>query len=501
MPLVDTTPLVGPVVDVMPRTAWLLRVTRHAAGVRRDDLAAPLGTTAGALRELESGRRRSGRLVQGYERALGLPPGRLGAPIDIAYRAFAEAEADPDPPPALPRGEAQAIIDAVADGGPRTGSDWLRWAQLQRDHRIPVGSTRQLRALIAELVSEFCRSSGATYILRYEALVALRSGPAAGLVMDVVADWFDDPDVQVTYVLGSVVAEIASAELWHWSVAQLADPRPQVVHAGVVAIENMVCMRDFDPRWWHESIDRIIAHHDAAGDRGTAIQSSLAQLVRLAPDDVLRGRRLRRTLPPRPGGANPAVRGGVTTGWKRCERVATSLEERLGYDSELLARLLFDVVLGTSEVRAITSGMLLSAAPHTHLLVESIGNLVGELADLDLRAQGARRLLALQTGHAPLIAHRWLRGDPSVVRPSNLPRVGTALLAEAGHAPPYDVLVRMMSGSPPDVKHGLRAAGLTGSPALGWALEQGGTLAAGAGWWRRTGELVRDEEPCADCAP
>ena len=123
----DATALDGAEIDVSARVAWVLRMARTTAGGPTQLRAlADDGTSAARLSRMETGQLRDGRVVDGYEAALGLVAGSLRAPIDILCRSFPHsARATPNQgaasrasaPPGSPSGAGRRTV---------TGGEWLR---------------------------------------------------------------------------------------------------------------------------------------------------------------------------------------------------------------------------------------------------------------------------------------------------------------------------------------------------------------------------------------
>ena len=125
------------VVDAGARTGWLHLSNRAVLGLTRADLRAGLEAMtdhAGAalvadpsrVSRWETGRQQPPvEVTLGYERLLGLPAGRLLAPVRALQRATGH------PPTGVPDGAAEpleGLLERALDGGAMDGGRWLRLA-------------------------------------------------------------------------------------------------------------------------------------------------------------------------------------------------------------------------------------------------------------------------------------------------------------------------------------------------------------------------------------
>ena len=206
------------VVDAGARTGWLHLSNRAVLGVTRADLRAGLEAMtdhAGAalvadpsrVSRWETGRQQPPvEVTLGYERLLGLPAGRLLAPVRALQRATGH------PPTGVPDGAAEpleGLLERALDGGAMDGGRWLRLAMALAWHDRFFLRAGDAEEMAARLVSEVARTAGSAHHLRLEAALTLLQHPSSQRsVLRAVGAWLTDPDVQlvtpVVALLGSI---------------------------------------------------------------------------------------------------------------------------------------------------------------------------------------------------------------------------------------------------------------------------------------------------------
>ena len=480
----DETQLDGARIDVAVRVGWLLRMARlaptQARSPRLDEMAKRVGSSPAQLHRLETGKLRSGRLMDGYEAVLGLPSGALRAPVDVTCRGFAYSPPDRDPgPPVTSVREMSRLTDLVSGPG-TTGGEWLAWARALSQPGAIGLPERQAEKLIATLASELGRSASHGYPTRYEAMALLRCGPYGDVVLSVAQDVVGDPHVQVLYDLMSAVGEAATPEAIAWCLGLLEEDRELLVVGGALALENMAEVSgraDF----WGTLVEPLVDLLDRHPEDSPQNQW-VSHLVRLVPKEVLdlAGRTPRRRLAPE-AKIRDWSRSRLNRHWSDCQARARAVTEATGLpDQPVLARLLFDIAIGPHETRAVTSYMLLGALGHFRVPVgEHVAELAEHHPDPVVRDRAGRRLIGVLHGEYCDLADRWLLDGSQEDRNRAL-----LLAGAAGHEVPENLLRAAVADGA--FAPALYAAGMAGHPCLP-GLAEDRTLdesARGAArWW------------------
>ena len=485
----DVTPLYGPDIDVGVRIGWTARMARLTAG---DDarsmqaLAAAVGTSPSTVHRLELGQLRNGALLDRYERALGLVPGSLRAPVDVMCRTFPSSPDDQDPSPAL---VAVPQVSAATErllAGETTGGAWLAWARaLARPGAVGLPESLA-RPLVARLVGELARSVGAAYPTRYEALSLLRCSGYGHVVVEVAGKVVADPDVQVVNDLMSAVGEDVDDTAVAWCLRLLADPRDHVAVGAALALENMAQVSGRRDYW--RPVAGPVATLLEEAPPGSVRREWLSHLVRLMPQ-ATRTRALAgvtEPLAPVPPVSHPS-KSRVNAEWNDCQQRAHAVTSRLRLpDQPVLARLLFDIAHSPLESRAVTSYVLLGALPAlAGPVVEQLALLVEDHPEPLVRRRVARRLAGARLGLLPAVAGRWLEG------PVDLCEAALLLHGGAGVRVVQPRLDAALAGGDPTVRAALFAAGMTADPVLAeLAAHPRRAVGGGAAWWRAQGGRV-----------
>lgn len=486
----DSTALNGPTVDVGARIGWVLRMARmsHAEAPGLDHVAGAVGTNITRLHRAETGSLRSGRLADGYESTLGLEPGTLRAPIDIACRTFPYAPADRDPgDPITSVREMSRLTEAVGGGGVTggqvTGGQWLRWARALAQPGSIALPESTARELVTLLVAELSRATAHAYPSRYEALALVRCSGYGHVVLEVAEAELSDPHVQVAYDLMSAIGEAPTPDAVAWCLGLLGSERPRSVVGAALALEGMAEVSG-DPAFWTALVGPLLDHFDRAAP-GSVAHGWLSHLIRLVPRAVLtrEGRR--------PG--QPLAEGADITDWSRsrlndhwsvCQDRAQEATTALGLaDQPMLTRLLFEIAMGPHESRAVTSYMLLGAIPG---MAAVVGPQVAEIADGHpdpvVRERAGRRLSGALHGHDHDIVDRWLASGTADQRERALRLAGAA-----GRTLPSSLL----EGEPSEGV--VYALGMTGHPALrrlARDASRSDDVRGAARWWLARGPRI-----------
>lgn len=497
--LVDTSPLTGESIDVGARIGWTLRMARLTASsgidARLRSMARELGSSSANLSRLETGQRRVGVLIDGYERVLGLAEGSLRAPVDVLCRGFARVaprDADPGGFPATVE-EMSALTEAVLGPEPVSGGQWMRWSgalaqpgNLSLPRELFLGATRRLCV-------ELGRSVGSAYPTRYEALSRLRCSPYGRWVVDVAREVVADPCASGTFDVMSGVGESWADDVESWFLELLrTGTTTRQVMAGSLGLENTGEI--VGERFWESVFDELVAAFDASA-AGSASEEWAAHLLRLVPLSVLDScpRRPARPLPPVPEGDETDA-STLSALWEHCVEAAERITVDLGLARQpMLARLLYDVAFCPWESRAVTSYMLLDA------LDAFAGGLAREVHHLASVAPASRikerlvsRWMHSPYAHDASLRGDWIGDDDPVVRGAGLEAAGAS-----GVQLPEAVLLEAMA-DPRTASSAVISAGLSGHRLVrvgGGVGEQGGPLLReevrhGLAWWASAGARI-----------
>lgn len=500
--LEDRTPLNGDRVDVGARIAWLLRtsrltspVTRGLAQYRMVTRLAQVGLDVSRswVHRLEAGELRSGIGAEAYEQALGLAPGRLRAAIDLACRSSLDAPADSDPGELLHDvEELSAATDAVL-AEDATGWDWFTWARQFSRPDVRGLRVQVARSLIRRLCVELSRAVGPAYDSRYEALAATRSGPYGRIVLETIREIAGDAHVQLLTDLVSAAAEVADAEALELCIELICDERALVSEAGAHGVESLLAGNASDDSaddldW--ARLGRAVVERFDDTDADSRAGRTLAHVLRLLAGRNLPLPRPRQPLPDAPGVGAPGRRASVAR-WGRCLQAAQDIGAEVGLDQEpMLARLLYDLLVGWSTPVAFASSRLLGALPFAAVVAGHAVQLVEHEHDPLLRARMLSRLAMVPGGLSSEATARWL-GDAEL-RPA-----GLVLLAHAGVPPPSELLQPALVDEGEAGRRLLYAAGMTQHPLLdelASAPSAAPVVRAAARWWLRHGGRVVDPD-------
>ncbi|MGZ4451023.1 MAG: hypothetical protein ACXVW4_14615 [Nocardioides sp.] len=489
--LVDPTPLDGPRLHVPSRIGWLLRTSRLAEGLSLRALAADLDavgvrTSPTALSRIEAGGVRHGRVVDGYERRLGLPYGQLRAAIDVLCRTFEGGPADVAPhlhPPGLAHFSGTV---AAVEGMSPTGGAWLDFAREHGGDRGFGITADRMAPLAARLAVELGRSVRIAYTTRYEALSRLGCGPYAEVVSEVVRDIVEAPDCQVVLDLMSAVSEHPSPSLLAWAAGLLSHPRHQLAVGGALAVQNMRAVGGLPPSAWADLVEPFVTAYDAADPARRLVLTRLFKTLPPATRTAVKAR-LSEPLAPVPGPRDWS-RTRRNAHFALCTTLADQACASVGLSEQpMAARLLFEALFDFRTTRSATAYFLLLASPLADALHASL---------LDVAVDGPDEL----TRDAALGALMWFPG-PGVPDVSRLLEAGGAdhvsmacvLLGHAGAHLPDDLLESGLAGNEAEVRRALYCAGMSGDPRLlplATAEDRPAMVRAAARWWLREGPRI-----------
>lgn len=502
-PLDDATPLDGDRVDAAVRAAWLLRTARLAGPDRLSQAAVGTAlreqgvrTHARLMSEVENGKVRHGRIVDGYERALGLPEGHLRAPIDVLYRSSPGAPADRDP---ATRGDAGTplSVQAVSDLGDRLrsparrGGDWLAWSRALGEPDARGFPSWLMRDWLRQLVDELGRSVGSAYTTRLQSVAQLRTGPYASLVLEAAREAVATPHAQVVLDVVTAVADFSDDRVLEWAVDLLADPRPMALRAAGALLRQAPAAAACPPERWEVVVDAMAS---AVGRAAREPQEAgrlapLLELLRDLPPSVRqRVLALAPTTGPVPAPEVTALGAPVLSNprW----RVVTTLAERAGEDTpdrSVLARLLFELLWDPRQVRHLPAALVLRASP----LAGPVRTAVLDWLVREARPSERGTCWRLAQLGPPLpdadLTGLFAMGPDGVA-------CGAVMLAHAGQRVGSDVLDDLLE-HPEHRRRALYVAGLTEDPWLDKVatdLGQPEAVRGAARWWQERRGLIDD---------
>ncbi|TIC82596.1 hypothetical protein [Nocardioides sp. GY 10127] len=495
-PLEDTTPLNGAAVDVPVRVGWLLRMARLTAGdgsaSRLSDMVERLGveglaTSSSSLHRLETGVVRDGGLVDAYERVLRLPPASLRSAIDVMCRTFAYAPADRDPGDPVTTVEEMQRLHAPVLAGTADGAEWLAWA---RALALPgnIGLPRDLALeLVGRLLSEAGRAVGRGYAARYDALTLLRRSAYGGIVLEAVRRMIADPHVQVVNDPLSIVGQAVDPQAAAWALDLLDDQRPWVVQGACLTLETMAEVSG-DRGFWTPHVERLAKAYNEARP-GTGPWRWLSHLLRLLPSADLQRIRGRLAHAPSPtvSTPDPGNRSG-NLAWNACEHQSHVVCDRLTLPPQpLLTRLIWEIIAGGPESRALTAAFLCtSIEPLRAAVADAVAEIAVTSPDPAVRERAGRRLVGLVDVRVPTALAAW-RDDQG-----DRHRLGLLVSGIVGDHIPDDVLLAAVE-TPASARAATYAAGMADHPLLHTlARSQDPDVAGAARWWLGQGARVRD---------
>ncbi|WP_182377977.1 helix-turn-helix transcriptional regulator [Nocardioides sp. WS12] len=484
----DRTPLAGARIDVAARIGWLLRTSRMAAGVRMREFGDLAGAGAhlspATLSRVENAGRRSGTVIDAYERALGLPYGQLRAPIDVLSRTFSYAPEDVEPytPEATLAGFSSSCV-AVLDEP--AGCDWLRFAEYHA--HTPFGLPEAaVRPHIEHLVSEVGRSAGTGYQLRYEALAKLRCSAYGDIVADEIRAAVLAPGMQRAYDLLSAVTERPTPELVHWCGELLAHPSWQIARASCLGIQNMRSVGGLRTRDWLPLVAPFAAACIAAVDdsrRGPILSATLAS----CPPEF---RREVRTavgfdLPP-PRKAATWTHSRRNRHFAHAARISAEIAGNTAGES-VLTRLLFEVLYDFRATHVVTSGFLLVASPFSEAVREQLCIAALEGPDETTRHGAAYAFANLMVPFEVADPAPWLASSDPALRAA-----GLSICGFAGVPLPAATLTDLVAADDEVSRDALFAAGMAGQPELVTIASSHAEAAIrdAAQWWINAGGRV-----------
>ncbi|MFC7505032.1 helix-turn-helix domain-containing protein [Nocardioides sp. CPCC 206347] len=484
----DRTPLAGARIDVAARIGWLLRTSRMAAGVRMREFGELAGTgshlSPATLSRVETAGRRSGTVIDAYERALDLPYGHLRAPIDVLSRTFSYAPEDVEPytPEATLAGFSSSCA-AVLDQP--SGGDWLRFAEYHA--HTPFGLPEpDVRPLIERLANEVGRSAGTGYQLRYEALAKLRCSAYGDIVAEVIREAVLAPGMQRAYDLMSAVTELPTPALVQWCGELLSHDSWQIARASCLGIQNMRSVGGLRTRDWLPLVAPFAAACIAAVDdsrRGPILSATLAS----CPPDFRREVRaaVGFDLPP-PRKAAAWTQSRRNRHFAHAARMAADIAGNSAGEG-VLTRLVFEVLYDFRATHVVTSGFLLVASPFSDGVREQLCSAALEGPDETTRHGAAYAFANLMVPFEVADPAPWLASPDPAIRAA-----GLSICGFAGVPLPEATLRELVGADDELCRDALFAAGMASQPELAQIATNHADPAVrdAARWWTDHGGRV-----------
>lgn len=464
-PILDRTPLNGATIDVPARVGWLLRTARLSVdgGLPLRDLVARLGDVGTSVSEstlsrVEAGRLRSGALVDAYERALGLPPTSLRAPIDVLCRTAGE---DPGRRP----GEAtldsvSEAVEPVLDGTP-DGRQWLAFADTLA-HPDVVALPRGLATgAVRRLASEVRRSVGHGVGARYEALALISCSRYGEVLLDVALEMLDTPGAPPLLDLARALGECPRPRLVVELATRLRGASGPLTESIVAALDSASVRGNLPASAWEPLLQPLAeAYADSAGLPWHRV--NLAYLVRTLPGEPRR--RVQELIAePLPDPIRQPV-NWTTTRHNSHHTAAVDLAQRITRDAglteqPLLARILFEALYDPRLSRSLPSVVMLGALPFHDVVVRHVAALHEESPDEATRVLASWLLLQMRSPAAAHFVADWLG-------PEEHGLVAALVTAHAGGEVRLEHVEPHLGKGPSHRVRGLAALGLAGSPDL-----------------------------------
>ncbi|MBB2893630.1 hypothetical protein FHU39_003661 [Flexivirga oryzae] len=423
-------------------------------------------------------------VVSGYELALGLPRGRLVGVCGGLDQMFGGALAPAPSPEQLRRPE---LFDALGewetriDSGSMSGSDWARLAEIVSQPTGPVLPPSLLRSWVRVLVEESMRAVREAYTTRLHALGLLLADPrisriVLGVLEDVSAEPGTQPMVDVLAVLGTS----SDPNVVRWLIQRFERAEGELRWGVGYALVGLIC-RETMPAKLVPALTRAVLNVAAEGP-GTGLPGFMVA-QRLSAELMQRVVGRLGTYP-----ALTAAGARVQSPANLREYRAAALQES-GLEDPMVDRLLREALSPDFVERRHYSSLLLAASPYRDTLanacLEVLGN--GHESYVGDAAAGCLVYLARDKHRRRLVELL-----------ATAPRQRRALLAALSRCGgvPADVDLAGLPASPEMAPHVVRAAGMSGHPAVHTFATHpelsGSDLQTTAQWWRRTGPAVTD---------
>lgn len=509
----DSTPLTRIHGGVDQRVSWLLSASRihgsdpelaHRAHFVEVLKAQGVAADAARVSRWESGAQRvPDRVVQAYERALGLAPSYLNAAAHGLRRSLEPDSVDLETvtgPADQLHEDLDPLFERVDEGDGR-GADWIALTDYLAMHPQVYLRPRSWVQLTESLIGQMGRAVGAAYVCRFEALRTLvRHAGAQRHVVKAIGAFVTDPAAQVVMHPLTLLQEVR-----HPRAAELT---VRMLTAGTGMLQQGAA--------WTTAAKLARGHF--ADDDLTRLEGMLVMLLgaqsrSLSDADLLdivarlpetATRRLRHAV--RDTGLIHRIETMRRTGEVLPEAVTRPVALQVAREAQdetptpyaidpdlMLQRLVREALFHGHQERRHQASVLLNVSPYRPALADALARVVdGGEREPAHRAAMLLRYLATERQRPDLL--RWATA-------TGRRRVRSAAIISLGRLPeglrPEDekAVLEVLADGGRSTQHAcLYALGMSGAPSLGTLCASANQMhAQAAQWWTRTGPALHEE--------
>ena len=517
----DSTPFSQVHGGSAPLVAWLLATSRiyaaDGAYAQREAFAAALralGVAADPTRvsRWESGASRPApRVLQAYERVLGLRPGQISVVAEGITRSL-----DPTVPvqrewfdvsPEEIHSELDALFERILSPGAHDGLDWLQLTARLTGHAQVYLRPQTWAETASLLVRELCRSVGVAHVRRYEAMRLLVRHPVAQRhAVKALGAFVTHPHAQVVSQPLILLQEVDDAQASDLVLRMLTGP-PGMLRRGAAWVAASKLARDhFDDAGQAELEAMVMRMLDRRHEPRIGLDTSLIDAIDVAcclPRERAARVLIRLRNDPSTRHLAQTLHHGEIVAADDSRRTAVRVAEAIQADlatpqrlepDQMLVRLVREALFHNHKERRNQASLLLGSSPYGPALHRHCLDLARGADDLV-----AMRALTMLWYGAPDDCRDGLRElawhDP---RPHVRSRALMALAHVRGGvtADVEDRVLEAIAHNPdPRARHaGMYALGMSGAETLKLLAAECEHLAPVAEWWIDTGPAIYDED-------